>query len=387
MVVGANVYSPSTILLQMKYILHIIMIVVFVVSSQAAIGQALIDKHATEWTKALYHNLSKMQNEGKILFGHHEATSYGRTWVGDKDRSDVKDVTGSHPAVIGLDYMGVTTSDPQKFEQAKQTLVASVTDTYRRGGITTFAWHASNPANDGSFYWEKDSIKVVSDIIPGGKLHDKYKKYLQAVANVLSAFKNDNGELIPVIFRPFHEYDGDWFWWGKGHCTKEEFIILWRFTVDYLRNDLDVHNFIYAFSPDCKFFTEAEFLDYYPGDDYVDMLGMDNYWDFRPDGTNDPSLAETKLKIVANVAAKRNKLAALTETGLEGVTQSDWFTATLLPILKKVNICYVLVWRNASDNPTHHYAPDKGHPAAEDFIKFCNDERIIMENNLPDMYK
>jgi len=347
----------------------------------------LIDRQATPLTRNLYRNLIKIQTEGKVMFGHQEATSYGRTWVGDKDRSDVKDVTGSHPAVIGLDFSGVTTTDSLRYEKAKQHLVNSVIDTYNRSGISTFAWHASNPANDGSFYWEKDSIKVVPDIIPGGKLHEKYKNYLKAIADVSSGFKTDNGELIPVIFRPFHEYDGDWFWWGKGHCTKDEFITLWRFTVGYLRDSLDVHNFIYAFSPDCKFFTEAEFLDYYPGDEYVDMLGMDNYWDFRPDGTNDPQLAETKLKIVADVAAKRNKLVAFTETGLEGVTQSDWYTATLLPILKRVNVCYVLVWRNASDMAHHYYAPDKGHPAEEDFKQFCADDIILMENNLPDMYK
>jgi len=346
----------------------------------------LIDKQATRRTKNLYRNLINIQHEGKVLFGHQDATSYGRTWVDNRDRSDVKDVTGSHPAVIGLDFADVTTTDFRKFEKAKQFLITSVCDTYKRGGISTFAWHASNPANEGSFYWEKDPVKVIPDILPGGKLHDKYKRYLNAIANVSSAFRDENGELIPVIFRPFHEYDGDWFWWGKGHCTKEEFITLWQFTVDYLRNDLSVHNFIYAFSPDCKFTTEVEFLDYYPGDDYVDMLGMDDYWDFRPDGANDPKLAEMKLKIVSDVAQKKNKLAAFTETGLEGIPQSDWFTATLLPVLQKVNICYVLVWRNASDMEHHYYAPTVGHPAAADFKVFTESDMILMEIDLQNVY-
>jgi len=371
----------------MKYILCLILLSVSVLSCSDAADIQMADKEATRKTKTLFYNLMKIQNEGKVLFGHQEATSYGRTWVGDKDRSDVKDVTGSHPAVIGLDFAGVTTSDKQRYEKEKKALVKSVIETYKRGGLTTFAWHASNPANDGSFYWEQDSIKVIPDILPGGVLHEKYKGYLKAIADVSSQFKDEKGDLIPVIFRPFQKIDGEWFWWGKGHCTREEFISLWQFTVDYLKNDLNVHNFIYAFSPDCRFNTEAEYMDYYPGDDYVDMLGMDDYWDFRPDGNNDPSLAEMKLKIVAGVAAKKNKLAAFTETGLEGITQPDWFTATLLPILQKVNVCYVLVWRNASDMEHHYYAPDKGHPAEEDFRKFCADEAILMENDLPEMYK
>ena len=51
-----------------------------------------------------------------------------------------------------------------------------------------------------------------------------------------------------------------------------------------------MHNFLYAFSPDCGFTTEAEYLERYPGDKYVDVVGMDNYWDFRPDG-GDTSLS------------------------------------------------------------------------------------------------
>lgn len=209
---------------------------------------------------------------------------------------------------------------------------------------------------------------------------------MQSIADVVSEFKDKEGVLIPVIFRPFHEYDGDWFWWGKGHCTKDEFIALWRFTIDYLRNDLGVHNFIYAFSPDCRFATEEEFLEYYPGDEYVDMLGMNNYWDFRSDGGNNPQLAAKKLKIVSDIAESKGKLAAFTETGLEGIPQSDWFTATLLPILQQVKICYVLVWRNASDMEHHYYAPTVGHPAADDFKEFTQSETILMENDVTDIY-
>lgn len=371
----------------MRFIAITILLSFFTMACTQDVDVELVDNQATKETKALFRNLMKIQNEGKVLFGHQDATSYGRKWVGESDRSDVKDVTGSHPAVIGLDFAAVTTNDRVSFENVKRTLATSVIDTHRRGGVSTFAWHASNPANDGSFYWAKDSIKVVTDILPGGQLHEKYKGYLKAIADVSSAFVDESGKLIPVIFRPYHEFDGDWFWWGKGHCTKDEFISLWQFTVDYLKNDLEVHNFIYAFSPDCRFATETDFLDYYPGDAYVDMLGMDNYWDFRPDGANDPALAEAKLKIVADIAAKKNKLAALTETGLEGIPQADWFTATLLPILKKVNVCYVLVWRNASDMEHHYYAPDKGHPAEEDFKKFCTDETILMERDLQNIYK
>lgn len=347
----------------------------------------LVDKQASNETTALFYNL-KLLAKNHVLFGHQDATSYGHTWVGDADRSDVKDVTGSHPAMIGIDFWGLSTLDAKVVKTESSKLLHSITDTYKRGGITTICWHFGNPVNDGSFYWDKDSLKAVPEIIPGGSLHEKYKKILDNIAAVAHASRDENGTLIPIIFRPYHEFDGDWFWWGKSHCTQDEFVSLWRFTVDYLKNEKKVHNFLFAFSPDCKFTTEEEYLERYPGDDYVDIIGMDNYWDFRPDGANNPLLAEKKLAIISNLADKKNKVAALTETGLESLTDKNWFSETLLPILKKdnINIAYVVVWRNASDSPIHYYAPFPGHPAVPDFMKFYQDNYTIFESNIPKMY-
>lgn len=349
--------------------------------------KVLVDQLATKETVALFHNLDQLSQK-HILFGHQDATQYGHSWKGDSNRSDVRDVCGSHPAVIGVDFGGLSTLNKKPVEEAKKSLHKTITETYARGGVVTICWHANNPVNDGSFYWDKDPVKAVSEIIPGGKFHQKYKDILKNIADVAHQAKGAKNELIPIIFRPFHEFDGDWFWWGKAHCTKEEFIELWRFTVDYLKHDLQVHNFLYAFSPDCKFTTEAEYLERYPGDAYVDLLGVDDYWDFRADGANDPSLGEKKLMIVSDLAQKKGKLAAFTETGLESVKDTTWYTSQLLRILKneRIRMAYVMVWRNAHDMPDHYYAPFPGHPAEKDFIKFYDDDYTWFESDLPDLY-
>ena len=103
---------------------------------------------------------------------------------------------------------------------------------------------------------------------------------LDQIAEYNKTLIGKNGEQIPVIFRPWHEFDGDWFWWGKKYCTAEQFKELYRFTVTYLRDTCHVHNFLYAFSPDVNFTSEKEYLERYPGDEYVDIIAMDNYWDF-----------------------------------------------------------------------------------------------------------
>ncbi len=358
--------------------------------SISGLGQRLvpIDKNATRETKRLYQNLKRVSNRN-ILFGHQHATEYGHGWMGDAGRSDVKSVTGSHPAMIGIDLMRFSGTSAETIEKAKQELKKNVEDTYNRGGITTIAWHFSNPVSPGGFYW-KDSVSLpaVKYIIPGGEAHEKYLEILRTIGEWAHSIKGKDGKLVPVIFRPFHEFDGGWFWWGKPHCTREEFISLWQFTVSYLRDTLGVHNFIYAFSPDNKFISEEEYLERYPGDDWVDIVGMDNYGDM---GRNKYALdtAALKLKVVSEYALRAGKLAAFTETGLESIPNTTWWTQTLIPVLKSYNLklAYVLVWRNDIKSATHYYAPFPGQVSVPDFIEFYNDPYTLFENNLKGTYR
>ncbi len=347
-----------------------------------------IDKEATSETKALFESMMKLSKK-HTMFAHQHATEYGHGWYGDKNRSDVYDVVGSHPAVIGIDLMGFSgrNKSRKQIKESKKRLRKNVVDTYNRGGISTAAWHFDNPVSEGDFYW-KDSISLpaVKYIIPGGDAHQAYKIILKDIADWAHSLKGEGGELVPVIFRPYHEFDGGWFWWGAPHCTVEEFKALWKFTVSYLRDELEVHNFIYVFSPDNKFNTEDEFLERYPGDEWVDMVGMDNYADMGRDHY-DLETASRKLKIVSDYAIKAGKLAAFTETGLESIPNATWWTDILLKVMKKNNmqLSYVLVWRNDVKSPTHYYAPFPGHISVPNFKEFYNDEYTLFEKDIKHM--
>ena len=346
-----------------------------------------IDKSATPETKALFNNLRTIA-KGHTLFGHQHATEYGHGWQGDNDRSDVKSVTGSHPAVIGVDLSRFTGVTPGEAQKVKDDLRKNVADTYNRGGVTTVAWHFSNPVSGGGFYW-KDSVSLpaVRYIIPGGDAHEQYKEILKGIAEWANSVKGSDGRTVPMIFRPYHEFDGDWFWWGRSHSTVDEFKTLWKFTVSYLRDSLNVHTFLYAFSPDNRFLSEETFLERYPGDEWVDMVGMDNYGDMGRDGYR-PEVAAQKLKIVSDYAKKAGKLAAFTETGLESITNPTWWNETLLKVMRNsdMELSYVLVWRNDTQSPTHYYAPYPGHPSVPDFIRFYNDPYTLFENDLKGIY-
>jgi len=88
-------------------------------------------------------------------------------------------------------------------------------------------------------------------------------------------------------------------------------------------------------------------------------------------------------------AYKKGKLAAFTETGLESIPDTKWWTETLLKVMKKDNmqLCYVLVWRNDSRSATHFYAPFPGQVSVPDFIEFYNDPYTLFENDLKGIYK
>ncbi|MBC7914460.1 MAG: beta-mannosidase [Pyrinomonadaceae bacterium] len=366
-----------------------------IIPDLATVKSWLVDKNATVETASLFYNLKKI-SKTNILFGHQDDTKRGVSnsttqWANEqhlspisRDKSDVKEVTGSYPAVFGHDFNHIATfSTGNWFDYEKQTAKELTIDAYNRGGINTYSWHYSNPVSKGSFYWTDSPVEAVSTIIPGGANHEVYKNSLKQIADFAKTLIGADGKLVPVIFRPFHELDGDWFWWGESHCTPEQYKQLYQFTVTYLRDDLGVHNFLYAWSPDKNFNSEAEYLERYPGDTYVDLVGSDNYGDLS--GSTSPITASNKLKIVSDYAVAKNKLASFTETGLQNLTKTDWYTQTLLKVLQtqKLQLAYTLVWANTKDA---YWTPYKGHPAEADFIQFKNDSYVMFGSEMPSVY-
>jgi len=196
-----------------KFISAIIILCVCFSLPVSAKKSQSIDRKATAETKALFQNLMKL-SENHTLFGHQNATEYGRGWSGDEDRSDVKSVCGSHPAVTGVDVSGLSGRSAESIEKEKARLKKTVVDMYNRGGVTTVAWHFINPVSEGGFYW-KDGVSkpAVKYLIPGGEAHEKYKEILKTIGDWANSLEGADGKLAPVIFRPYHEFDGGWFWW------------------------------------------------------------------------------------------------------------------------------------------------------------------------------
>ena len=352
--------------------------------TRATAQARLVDRRATPETRALVQNLRRLAPE-QFLFGQHDARSYGTTWRGDADRSDVRDVAGQHPAVIGFDVLSFDRGPDSVFAAERERQRSLILDTYRAGEAVTICWHAWNPATGGDAW---DTTAAVRRILPGGDLHAPFLARLDSVAAFLGSLRGDRGEPIPVLFRPWHEHNGDWFWWGGRHTTPDDFTALWRMTVERLRDANGLHNLVYVISPDV-FDARGGYLARYPGDAWVDVLGFDDYYDFYGEGRS-PEMFVAAVREVARLAEASGKLAAITETGLEGVTDSTWFTHVLLRSLETDrltrSLAYVMVWRNAHDRAGHFYAPYPGHPSVPDFQRFVDSPATLLSDDLPDLY-
>ncbi|HRI21080.1 MAG TPA: glycosyl hydrolase, partial [Panacibacter sp.] len=328
------------------------------------------DKQATKETIRLYHNLKRMANKG-IMFGHQDDLAYGVGWKYEDGRSDIKDVTGDYPAVYGwelgrLEIDAAANLDGVPFGKMKQY----IRDIYNRGGVVTISWHLNNPLT-GKSAWDPAPAGSVAAALPGGEKNELYKNWLDKIAAFLQDLRGKNGELIPVIFRPFHELNGNWFWWGGKNCSPEEIKQLYRFTETYLRDEKAVHNLLYAFNTD-RFANRDEYLERYPGDAYTDVVGFDIY----QRGTDNEKFiteADKSLTTLENIASERNKIPALTEFGYGTVPDNTWWTNALYKALNGHHISYALAWRNAGQKAggeMEFYVPYKGQRSAEDFIKF-----------------
>lgn len=356
-----------------------------------------MDRRATTETRALFANLRVIARD-HVLFGHQDDLAYGVHWSGEPGRSDVKESAGDYPAVYGWELSQIenaiaANTDDVAFAQMRQW----IQEGYRRGGVITISWRMTDPVAKGS---ASDSTAAIASILPGGARHADYQRSLDRVAGFVASLRGrnraGNTTEIPVIFRPFPGMNSGEHWWGAVRATTDQYKQLWQFTVGYLRDRKKLHNILWAYSPQASDGLAEHYFDWYPGDAWVDVLGVDDYF-ASPGGAR--TMAEQRdtlaahLRWLAGSAASRGKIAALTETGYLTVPDSAWWTQALLPALRAdsagTHVAWALVGRNATvttrgDAP--FFAPYRGHASEPDFVRFHADPLTWFERDLPDLY-
>ncbi|WP_165069236.1 glycosyl hydrolase [Marisediminicola senii] len=367
----------------------------------------IADTNASAETNSLFRYLRDQQGNG-ALFGHQHTTDNGITFSeADGVSSDVLAGTGDHPAIFGWDTLilegleapGIGTLEENGEENA-QIWADGMKNAHALGGINTISTHMYNFATGEDFY--TTTGRPVSTILPGGPKNAEFNEYLDLIALTASLTVDENGNDIPLIFRPFHENTGSWFWWGAAHATTGEYKEIFRYTVEYLRDVKGVDNLLYSFSPNGTFGgDQARYLETYPGDEYIDIIGYDFYENSNEPENSDAWISQLipDLAMITDIAEERGKIPAFTEFGRNGdrtIKESgnkslQYYTDILDAIKadpKASRISYMQTWSNWGleqfyvPYPATATLPE--HEMYQDFLQFYEDDYTVFADEIAD---
>lgn len=360
-------------------IIKVIIFSLTVLVSKSALAQ--INTEATEKTVALYNNLRKIQNSDNFMFGQEFFNSFrfsSGAAHGDETFSDAFNVTGSHPAVLGSDFHYYL--EKNATERGYHT--DAVKWAFQQGYIITFDWHIS-ARNTSSYNCTGAPANLAKNIANGNTNGDRdwYLGELDRVIDIINEDLVVDQDTIPIVFRPLHEMNGGWFWWGTcSGLTATEYKALYQLTVNYVKER--TKSVLFCWSPNSPFN-----LDRYPGDEYVDVIGVDAY------EVTTTSLRSELAKVV-DYAQEHNKVAVFSETGDRNSDANAglyWKNVVLPGILddptgKSKKIAWVLTWINASWSEP--YVPHATSSAAvkQSFIDFKNSPNVLFGDEIQDMY-
>lgn len=257
--------------------------------------------NATEEVKAVMNYLSDISGKG-LITGQHTQTMV------QKELRYIEKVTGKLPALCGFELLAyspnINYGDASEeclieVEENKNTLDMAWDWALNKGGLVTFTWHWFSPlgGRDKSFYTEHTDFDASKAIEEGTAEYQALISDMDAMAELLKPFAQRQ---IPILWRPFHEADGTWFWWGsKGpEVAKQLYLIMFeRYTkVHQLNNLIWVWN--------------SPLVEGYVGDDVTDVISQD----FYPEKHNHTDLKKEFDTLVAITPA--SKIVAVGEIGV-----------------------------------------------------------------------
>ena len=265
------------------------------------VTSSLVNKNSTANTKKLYSFLK--DSYGKYVITGQQCDG----GINGNEFKAIKNLTGDYPALLGLDMMDYTPS--RTAFGASSSTVEKAIEFADKGGIVTFCWHWNAPteylnstANSSDGWWggfyTQNSKFDIAKVMNGQDANGK-KLLDRDIKEIAKQLKRLEKAGVPVIWRPLHEASGGWFWWGaKGPDAYKK---LWKYLYNELTNTYGCNNLIWVYN--------GQSADWYPGDEYVDIVGEDIY---PGNHVYDPQVSRFRQAI--NYGSK-TKITALTENG------------------------------------------------------------------------
>ena len=230
-----------------------------------ACAQEPANPRANAKAKALLKYLQALESRSDKRLISGQFADFGNG-VNLKLLQSVHEKTGHWPSLIGVDYAdfgrgGLTWAVPNK----------TAIEYWKEGGLVTVSAHLYNPANPKGGGLRDKGVDITSLLVTNSETHTRWLGELDQIATGLGVLKQAG---VVVLWRPFHEMNGDWFWW----CAQDTnaFVKVWRHMFNYFTEDKGLDNLLWVYGPNHGRKTAA----YYPGDQFADLIGLDAYTDF-----------------------------------------------------------------------------------------------------------
>ena len=245
-------------------------------------AQEPVNPHASPEARALLRYLYSISGR-YTLAGQHNYANHIARWT---DRA--YDLTGKYPALFGQDFGFEAGADKDSI-LGRPELIAEAERQYRNGAVVTLTWHAVRPTDDEPVSFRESVQGHLTDfewselLTPGSTLYNRWCAQVDLIAGYLAQLRDAR---VPVLFRPYHEINGAWFWWN-GRKGKDGSAALYRQLFDRLVNYHHLDNLVWVWnaSPPAGS-SPGPYADCFPGLEFADVLSVDIYGEFKPEFYN-----------------------------------------------------------------------------------------------------
>lgn len=244
--------------------------------AHSATEPATVNSHASSEARGLLRYLDSISGQYTIT-GQHNYPNEGSRWT---DRT--YDLTGKYPGLFGADF-GFSAGDDKDSIQGRAAMIEEVKRQYRNGAVIALTWHAVRPTEDEPVTF-RDSVQGhLTDfewkelLTPGTNLYKRWCAQVDVIAGYLAQLRDAH---VAVLFRPYHEMNGNWFWWG-GRPGKNGTPALYRQLYGRMVNYHKLDNLLWVWNVNAPSNNAGPFVDYFPGAEYADVLSVDNYGEFK----------------------------------------------------------------------------------------------------------
>jgi mannan endo-1,4-beta-mannosidase len=326
------------------------------------VSSTLVDPQATERTKRLMQYLTDMYGD-YIISGQ-----YGDRGINGPEFKAINQATGKYPAMLGLDFIEYTPSRVSNGSKGMDVQYAKDFD--EAGGIITFAWHWNAPEkylmNSETQPWWKgfytEATTIDLSAIMNGEDPEGYELLLRDIDVIAFQLKRLQEMDIPILWRPLHEASGGWFWWGAS--GPEAYIKLYQLLFDRLTNYHQLHNLIWVWNGQNK--------DWYPGDEYCDIVGTDIY-----PGERVYSSQVGSFNNLVKWTGDTRKIVAMTENGCMFDPE--------LAVRDSAMWSYFGTWEGEFLTLNNTYTLSEKYTETDMLVKVYTSDKVITLDELPEL--